>query len=85
MGEPEPPSPGPGVGAFIPGLQLARRFFHEVVAPRLERLVPALAYGAALIGDGSEVLGCDDAISTDLGRAATGALTLAAAETTVAA
>jgi len=50
---------------FIPGLELARRFFHECVAPQLERLVPGLAYSAALIGDGSEVLGYDDAISAD--------------------
>jgi hypothetical protein len=51
--------------AFIPGLQLARRFFHDCVAPKLERFIPGVPYSAALIGDGSEVLGYDTAISTD--------------------
>jgi len=51
--------------AFIPGLELSRHFFHECVEPRLARLIPDLVYGAALIGDGSEVLGHDTAVSTD--------------------
>ncbi|HEX8643569.1 MAG TPA: DUF4037 domain-containing protein [Allosphingosinicella sp.] len=51
--------------AFEPGLALARRFFQDAVEPALERLVPGLAYGAALVGDGSEVLGFDDEISCD--------------------
>ena len=47
---------------FIPGLQLAEDFFHEVV----ELLLPDdLTYAAALIGSGSEVLGFDDATSSD--------------------
>lgn len=51
--------------AFIPGLELSRRFFHDCVEPQLARLAPGLAYGAALIGDGSEVLGFDTEMSTD--------------------
>jgi hypothetical protein len=50
---------------FEPGLSLARRFFEEEVTPLLARLAPGLRYGSALLGDGSEVLGYDTAISTD--------------------
>jgi hypothetical protein len=45
-------------------LGLARRFFGQVVEP-LVRAAFDLPYTAALIGDGSEVLGYDDSISTD--------------------
>ena len=51
--------------AFIPGLRLARAFYHEAVAPVIDAAAPRLAYSAALIGDGSEVLGYDDAMSSD--------------------
>jgi hypothetical protein len=51
--------------AFIKGLDLSRRFYEEIVRPILERHDPHLAYAAALIGSGSEVLGFDDAMSTD--------------------
>ncbi|MBB5867205.1 hypothetical protein F4553_000584 [Allocatelliglobosispora scoriae] len=44
-----------------PGISLAERFYREAVAPLLGR-VP---HGAALLGDGSEVLGFDDGVSTD--------------------
>lgn len=50
---------------FLPGLQLARRFYHEAVAPMLAQNWPDLRYSAALIGDGSEVLGFDGPRSTD--------------------
>ena len=50
---------------FEPGVALSRRFFFEAVQPIVDGLVPGLAYGAALIGDGSEVLGFDDEISCD--------------------
>jgi hypothetical protein len=50
---------------FIPGLDLARRFFHEAVEPALATACPQIAYGAALIGAGSEVQGFDTAMSTD--------------------
>ena len=50
---------------FIPGLQLARLFYLEVVRPLLDRQFPGLRHTAALIGPGSEVLGLDSARSTD--------------------
>lgn len=50
---------------FIPGLQLNESFFNEIVAPLLRSNFPELRYSAALIGWGSEVLGFDDAQSTD--------------------
>lgn len=45
---------------FVPGLELARTFYREVVAS----LVP-VPHTAALIGEGSEVLGYDTERSTD--------------------
>jgi hypothetical protein len=51
--------------AFIPGVQLAERFYAEAVGPLLEREYPGLPHAAALIGPGSEVLGYDTARSTD--------------------
>jgi hypothetical protein len=51
--------------AFIPGIELSRRFFHELVEPLIAELYPALEYGAALVGSGSEVLGFDDEVSSD--------------------
>ncbi len=50
---------------FIPGLTLCSHFYSEAVRPILEDAFPGLAYSAALIGSGSEVLGFDDAMSTD--------------------
>ncbi len=50
---------------FIPGVELARLFYAEVVGPLLETECPGLAYSAALIGWGSEVLGFDSPRSTD--------------------
>lgn len=49
----------------VTGLELARRFFHDAVEPVIRRHLPALRYGAALIGSGSEVLGFDDEMSRD--------------------
>ena len=47
------------------GLELAKRYYEEVGRPMLERdfpeLLPRLAAG--LVGEGSECLGFDDAIS----------------------
>ncbi|NGN69745.1 DUF4037 domain-containing protein [Streptomyces sp. A7024] len=46
-----------------PGLDLARRFYADAVAPLVaETGVP---HAAALLGSGSEVLGFDDVVSTD--------------------
>jgi hypothetical protein len=50
---------------FIPGLKLAEEFHKEIVRPILTSVFPGLAYTAALIGNGSEVLGFDDNISMD--------------------
>jgi hypothetical protein len=50
---------------FIPGLQLCGGFYREAVLPILDQHFPGLEYSAALIGSGSEVLGFDDAMSTD--------------------
>ncbi len=50
---------------FVPGVELSRRYFHDVVEPVLAREFPALRYSAALIGYGSEVLGFDTPTSTD--------------------
>ena len=50
---------------FIPGLELARRFYVEAVRPLLEAHFPRLRHSAALLGDGSEVIGLDDPRSTD--------------------
>ncbi|HEV2527329.1 MAG TPA: DUF4037 domain-containing protein [Thermomicrobiales bacterium] len=47
------------------GLALCGDFHREVVAPLVARTLPGTPYAAALIGAGSEVLGFDDATSTD--------------------
>jgi hypothetical protein len=51
--------------AFVPGLDLARDFYHAVVAPLLGQEFPRLRYAAALLGPGSEVAGLDSERSTD--------------------
>jgi hypothetical protein len=50
---------------FIPGLELSRRFFAELVQPVLDAEFPTLRYDAAVIGSGSEVLGFDTPLSRD--------------------
>lgn len=50
---------------FIPGLTLARGFFFEFVEPLLAKKTPGVAYSAALIGPGSDVLGFDTPVSCD--------------------
>src|SRR5690348_1469148 len=50
---------------FIPGLELSRRFYNELVRPLLDEHFPALPHAAALIGYGSEVLGFDTEMSSD--------------------
>jgi len=49
------------VPAFVPSLELARAFYHDVLAKRIGQI----PHAAALIGEGSEVLGFDTARSTD--------------------
>ena len=51
--------------AFVPGLDLSRDFYHELVQPILDADFSGLLYSAALLGCGSEVLGFDDEMSTD--------------------
>lgn len=51
--------------AFTPGLQLGRFFYEEAVKPVLDAQFRTLAYGAAIIGSGSEVLGFDTEMSSD--------------------
>lgn len=50
---------------FLPGLELNRAYYAEAVRPILAARVPNLAYAAALIGYGSDVLGFDTSRSTD--------------------
>ena len=50
---------------FIPGKKLCGQFYEEAVRPILINRFPQLKHAAALIGDGSEVLGFDDELSTD--------------------
>ena len=50
---------------FVPGLELSRRFFHELVCPLLTGAFPGLCYAAALLGPGSEVLSFDTELSVD--------------------
>ncbi|MBA8794757.1 hypothetical protein FHX74_002376 [Friedmanniella endophytica] len=47
------------------GIALSEEFFRTGVQPLLDRGRPDLPYAAALLGRGSEVLGFDDAMSTD--------------------
>ena len=49
--------------SFIPGQELARAFYKEVVGPALR----GVTHSAALIGWGSDVLGYDTERSTDHG------------------
>lgn len=49
----------------LPGLKLSEAFYQEAVRPLLDLHFPNLPHAAALIGPGSEVLGYDDAMSTD--------------------
>jgi hypothetical protein len=51
------------VPAFVPGIELAHGYYHEVVAP----LVGAVPHAAGRLGWGSDVLGFDTERSTDHG------------------
>jgi hypothetical protein len=50
---------------FTPGLKLSALFYSEAAKPILDEFFPQIAHSAALIGWGSEVLGYDDARSSD--------------------
>lgn len=47
------------------GLELCEAFFRAEVAPAMAAELPGLPYAAGVLGRGSEVLGYDDAMSTD--------------------
>jgi hypothetical protein len=53
--------------SFIPGIELARRYWHDAVAPIIDELLPGVPRAAARIGAGSDVLGFDTERSTDHG------------------
>ncbi len=50
---------------FIKGMTLCRDFFNDCAKKVIEYRFPDLKYSAGLIGYGSDVLGYDDAVSTD--------------------
>ena len=53
------------MSTFVPGAELSRRLYGEVVQPNLSARFPGLRHAAALLRGGSEVLGFDDQMSTD--------------------
>jgi hypothetical protein len=53
------------VSSFLPGLELCRRFYEEAVRPLLEHHFSDLVSAAALLGNGSDVLGFDTEMSMD--------------------
>ena len=50
---------------FIKGRDLCRDFYFEIAEPILKAHFPSLKYSAGLLGYGSDILGYDDATSTD--------------------
>ena len=50
---------------FLPGVELARRFFDSAVVHLMAKHAPGLPYAAGLLGTGSDVLGYDTARSMD--------------------
>ncbi len=50
---------------FIPGLELNRSFYFEVIEKLLKKDYPDLKYSAGIIGYGSDTLGVDTEISMD--------------------
>lgn len=53
--------------AFVKGMVLAERLYHEGVKPVMARRFPELHYSAARLGRGSDVLGYDTPLSMDHG------------------
>jgi len=51
--------------SFLPGLELSRRYYTEIVRLLLDQEFPQLPHSAALIGWGSDVLGFDTPRSRD--------------------
>jgi hypothetical protein len=50
---------------YVPGIQLCGRYYWQVIRPILDEHVHGLPHAAALLGNGSEVLGFDTELSTD--------------------
>jgi hypothetical protein len=50
---------------FLPGLDLNRQFFQQVVKPLMDQHFPGLRYSAGLVGEGSDVLRFDTPQSMD--------------------
>ena len=50
---------------YIKGHDQCRDFFFEIAKPILDSHFPQLKYSAGLLGYGSDILGYDDAVSTD--------------------
>ncbi len=50
---------------FVKGMDLCRDFCAEIVEPLIQKAYPMLRHTLGLLGDGSDVLGYDDAVSTD--------------------
>jgi hypothetical protein len=51
--------------SFIPGKELSKNFYFDVVKPILESNYPGLIYSAGVLGSGSDILGFDTEMSTD--------------------
>jgi len=49
----------------MPSRELSQRFYAEVVRPTIDPVLGDTPYAAAMLGDGSDVLGHDDDVSTD--------------------
>jgi len=49
------------------GLEIARLFYEEAVAPLIDEVLPGVRYTAGLLGPCSDVIGFDDAVSRDHG------------------
>lgn len=50
---------------FVKGMELCESFFNDCAKGIIEQNFPNMKYSAGLIGYGSDVLGYDDAVSTD--------------------
>lgn len=55
----------PHEAGFVQGIELCGRFYRSAVRPILDAEFASLRHSAALLGDGSEVLGFDDVMSSD--------------------
>jgi hypothetical protein len=50
---------------FIPGIELNRLFFQQIVKPIMDENFPDIKYAAGLVGEGSDVMGFDNPQSMD--------------------